>query len=290
MTALRILREPLKAQLGELWAISVSLLRTLQCLFQGRPCLPVAANLPLLCEGFHANSYDVSSRSGAECRTCCSCCCCSSGDTCLAKAEAIELPFPAGTPLMLEETWSLVASCRAQRQQQALAVVRVVGISYGRFHGTELLTGGEDRRRFLLVDTTMLHWKPQFEHHGCYQFVGPVFQTLLHPQQLHQIAASLQTAELQQSDVVLAAVASAPAALSPHVSVPLLKPRLCRRVDGFDFAQYKLALRLLRAIEPQTKPAVAAALFRDANVSEEHEEQIEPMDSQAGAVPAFRPL
>ncbi|KAL8438215.1 hypothetical protein ACSSS7_000352 [Eimeria intestinalis] len=218
-----------------------------------------------------ARPYDVSTilSSGSSsgnigCRTCCSCCCCSSGRCCDARASTTECPLPAGTPLLLEETWDLVAAAAATDQQQlqqqelALCVVRVAGISYGACEGLEILRGAEDPRRFLLVDTTTLHRQPQLERCGPYQFVGVLSLLLLQQQQLQRVAAALEPSASQQTKV-LAAAATAGAPSAATAFVPLVRARLFRRVDGFDFAQYKLALRLLRAVEPQTEPAAAAA-------------------------------
>ncbi|KAL8269570.1 hypothetical protein Esti_006512 [Eimeria stiedai] len=221
---------------------------------------------------------DSSSNNNAGCRTCCSCCCCSSGRCCGVRASTTECPLPAGTPLLLEETWDLVATAavaqhqQLQQHEQTLCVVRVAGISYGPFEGLELLRGVEDPRRFLLVDTTPLHRQPQLERCGSYQFVGFLSFLLLQRQQLQQIAAAIEPSASQQSEV-LAAAATAAAPSDATAFVPLVRARLFRRIDGFDFAQYKLALRLLRAVEPQTEPAVAAAAAA-AVVVEEQQTQL----------------
>ncbi|KAL8445015.1 hypothetical protein Emag_005249 [Eimeria magna] len=231
-----------------------------------------------------APPYDVNSIIGSSssdntgCRTCCSCCCCSSGRCCGARASATECPLPAGTPLLLEETWDLVAAAAVAHQQQpqqheqTLCVVRVAGIWQGAFDSLELLRGAEDPRRFLLVDTTPLHRRPQLERCGSYQFVGFLSLLLLQQQRLQRIAAALEPSPTQQSKV-LAAAATAAGPSAATAFVPLVRARLFRRIDGFDFAQYKLALRLLRAMEPQTEPSAAAALAAAA-AEEEQQTQL----------------
>lgn len=115
---------------------------------------------------------------------------------------------------------------------------------------------------------SQLHRRPQLERCGCYQFVGPLLLLLLQHQQLQQIVASLEPSASQQFDILAAAAATA-MPRTAALYVPLVRARVFRRVDGFDFAQYKLALRLLRAIEPQTEPAAAAA----AAVTDEQTQQ-----------------
>ena len=104
-----------------------------------------------------ANPCDVKSSAKPARHSCCSSSCCSSGGCGEARPAATDVPLPAGTPVLLEETWDIVAAAAPQQQQQQkqqiLAVVRVAGISFGNVRGIELLKGGEDPRRFLLLDT-----------------------------------------------------------------------------------------------------------------------------------------